>query len=763
MSTTSVTLRRLLRLTPSRTDLVDGGFLVGLAVLALIGFRTTYDGWSYLVVGVIGLALGVLIAHLANVLRQPVIVLAAMTIGVFFLLGGAIALPGQALADVLPTAGSVRGLADTSVHGWKDLLTTLPPVDGSGPLLVLPYLLGLLGGAGGFCLARRLRASMVPLAAPVAMLVVVILLGTNVPAARLPQGVVFAVLALCWAAERARRQRPAIRNGTGQVARVATAGVLLTVAAAGAIAIGPSLADSQPRTVLRSHITPPFNARDYPSPLAGFRKYVKGSPRSLYDTPLFRETGLPAGNQIRIAVLSTYDGAVWAAGPDADPADTFQRVGRTIAQRATGQQVSFVVTVEQYSDVWLPDAGTVTGVAFGGPDAAAHAGAFRYNLATGTGIVPDRLQAGDSYTIRAVLPAAGRRRPLADDPTVDATAVPPVKAKAARWAGPSTDPWARIGAVAAALKEGAYSDGVDPAEQQYVPGHGAWRLTNFLDAPQLVGDDEQYAAAFALLVNQLGYPARVVLGAVPEADGVVRGRDVHAWVEVRTVDGSWQPIYSSSFMPDKSKKPNKQQPPQEQRANGVVVPPPVTQRPPNSVLVGSQADSHVTGQVPQPGTGFHLPGWLIAVASWAGPPVLAVLAWSLTIIGLKSWRRRLRRARGPVPTRIGRGWREVMDHARDLGAVVPAGLTRREQAAALAQPDVVALAWAADAGVFGPGDPSTELAVAYWRDVESVRRQMSHRVSRLRRFRAAISLASLRPASLRLVLQPVRAAKGARA
>ena len=749
MNTGSATLRRLLRLTPSRADLSDGAFLSALALLAMVGFRTTYDGWAYLAVGAVGLALGLLIAHLANVLRQPAVVLAAMTVAAFFLLGGAVALRTRAAAGVLPTAGSLRGLAEQSVHGWKDLLTTLPPVDGSGPLLVLPYLLGLLGGAVGFCLARRTRAGLAPVGAPSAMLVTVILLGTANPAARTLQGVVFGTVALCWASVRAHRQRPSARNGTGRATRVAVAGALLFTAAAAAAVLGPSLpgAGGRARTVLRSHITPPFNVRDYPSPLAGFRKYVKDKPNTLYNAPLFSVAGLPAGTRLRLAVLTTYDGAVWAAGPDGGPADSFQRVGRTIAQDVSGRAVSFVVTVSRYSDVWLPDAGTVTGVAFGGPGAAAHAGTFRYNLATGTGIVPDRLRDGDRYTVRAVLPPAAAGLPPAAAPTVDTSAVPPTKAKAARWAGSAADPWSRIGAVANALKQGAYSDGVEAAERQYLPGHGARRLTSFLDAPQLVGNDEQYAAAFALLVNQIGYPARVVLGALPETDGAVLGRDVHAWVEIRLVDGSWRPLYGEVFMPDKSKKPNKQQPPQEQRANGVVVPPPVTQRPPNSLLTGSDADSHATDRAARrAGAGFHLPAWLVATARWGGPPLLAVLAWCLTVAAIKARRRHVRRTRGPVPARIGRGWREIVDLARDLGSVVPPDLTRREQAAALARHDVAGLAVTADAGVFGPGDPPPEVAAEYWRTVDSARRRMSRQVGRLRRFRAAVSPASLRPA-----------------
>jgi hypothetical protein len=119
-------------LLPRRADLVDGGFLLVLAAIALSGFSTTYSGWNHVAVGLSGVVLGVLVEHLANVLDQPVITLAALTVATFFLAGGAVVLRSQAIGGVLPSAGTVCGLAEGSVNGWKQLLTTLPPVDGRG-------------------------------------------------------------------------------------------------------------------------------------------------------------------------------------------------------------------------------------------------------------------------------------------------------------------------------------------------------------------------------------------------------------------------------------------------------------------------------------------------------------------------------------------------------------------------------------------------------------------------------------------------------
>lgn len=118
--------------------------------------------------------------------------------------------------------------------------------------------------------------------------------------------------------------------------------------------------------------------------------------------------------------------------------------------------------------------------------------------------------------------------------------------------------WAAVTAAAEFMRtSGAYSDGTSPSDARYLPGHSAGRLTAFLTDPkQIVGNDEQYAATFALVANQLGMPARVVLGAVVPEGGTVRGQDVHAWVEVHDASGEWLAVPSTVFMPDRSKRPD---------------------------------------------------------------------------------------------------------------------------------------------------------------------------------------------------------------
>ncbi|HEX6359207.1 transglutaminaseTgpA domain-containing protein [Actinophytocola sp.] len=742
---------------PRRGDLVDAGFLVVLSAIALSGFATTYSGWSYLVVGLSGVVLGVLVGHLANMLNQPVITLAALTVATFFLAGGAVVLRAQAIGGVLPSAATMRGLADGSVNGWKQLLTTLPPVDGRGPLLVLPYLLGLLVGAAGFAVASRMRPAVAPVGAPLLLLVATILLGTTEQPAPVLRGGVFAALALAWSAVRARRLRPQARDGSRHLVRLGVAAAILGVATGIATLVGPVLPGTGgDRVVLRDLVTPPFEIGAYPSPLVGFRKYTKDA-RQLWDQTLFTVSGLPSGATVRIATLDDYNGSVWGAADQpatAGPRNSFQRVGDRIPTAATGRAATLTFTVSPAyataTDVsaWLPTAGVATSVAFTGPASAGHTENLRYNLATSSGIVADRLRAGDTYTVDTILEPVG----IPDDAqpfgpsTADPAARALVSSKAQKWAGDATSVAGRLRAAAAYLREhGAYSDG-GPGESEYLPGHSLGRLTTFFNAPRPVGDDEQYAAAFALVANELGMPARVVLGATPKNDGAVRGKDVHAWVELHLADGRWVPVPHTEFMPDTSKKPDKQPPQEFENTDASIVPPPNTSHPPSTLddLAQTDPSTNRAATSPEPGTG-GLPAIIGVLLRWVGLPLLVLGTLCGAIIGAKTVRRNRRRTRGHPAARVAAGWREVLDHVRDLGMPAPRGGTRWEQARSVADQRVTGLASHADTVVFGAAEPGGVAADEFWTAVATLRAQLGREAGRWRRFRAAISLRSIRP------------------
>jgi hypothetical protein len=755
-------------------DAVDALFVVALTAVALFGFRTTYSGHAYLVTGVVATVIGVGLALLVAALRRSVIVTAVLVVVAFYLFGGLLVLRSEAPGGVLPTWDVARHLTTVATDGWKRLLTTLPPVASDGRLLAMPYLLGLLSGSIGASIALRTRTRFLPSLAPALTLVAVILLGTTEPSADLRQGIAFGCLVVCWAAiRRSGSRRLAVRSVPGGGTRLVVGVAVLAVAGAGAALVGPHLIGHDThRLVLRSYVKPPFDLATYPSPLVGFRKYTK-SANLLYDQTLFTVKGVGGERSVRLATLDAYDGAVWGAtnaaattGPD-EPLDAFQRVGSRITSDATGKRIDATVTIRAgyaaASDInpWVPTVGILRSVGFTGKRGSGHDESFRYNLATGTGVVADRLAAGDRYRFQAVADDSTLPTDAAPygTPTVDAAVDAFVASRANQWSAQANGTMAQAEAVAKYMHDnGAYSDG-GPGEAEYLPGHSVNRLTTFLNAPQLVGDDEQYAAAYALICNYLGLPARVVLLAEPQADGVVEGKNVHTAVEVHIRTGSsteWVTLPRSEFMPDQSKKPNKRPPQTIQDADAAVVPPPNPARPPSTLDQPDRPDQntqHLAKEKPKPHNG--LSGFSLVLVLYIGLPLLAIALLCALIVGTK-WRRRvLRRTRGSTPNRFDAGWRELVDWARDLGAVVPGGRTRYEQAVSLAGRPAgeyaTPLAAAADAGIFGRGIPPDVAADLYWRDVDDARRAMAHAAGRFGRLRAALNLRSLR--------RPTRAAR----
>jgi hypothetical protein len=314
---------RLVALRPSAADLVDAGFVLALVVLGLLGFATTFDSARYLMVGLVGALLGILLAHVFAVLRWHwAVPLAAALVG-YLLLGGLFGASDDLLAGFLPTPATVTGLLALVVDGWKDMLTLLPPLAGDGPYVALVYLLGLLAGVAGFSVARRSRTPWTAVVVPGLLLAVVILLGTYEPAALLPQGLGFAGLCFGWTAVRAQRRRRLTGTGSANLTRIVLGGVVLAVALAGGWLLGPAFTPATTqRLVLRSYVEPPVELPSYTSPLVGFPKYSTQKPeKRYYDQELLRVTSSASVPLLRLAVLDDYSGITWNALAGGEGAD----------------------------------------------------------------------------------------------------------------------------------------------------------------------------------------------------------------------------------------------------------------------------------------------------------------------------------------------------------------------------------------------------------------------------------------------------------
>lgn len=755
-------------LVPTGAAALDLLCVLVLSGLALAGFATSFTGWSFLVVGMVGALLGTVVTYVVRSLRWPLIAAVVILFVLFFLLGGPLCLRATGDTAYVPNGSTLGALAEQAIFGWKDMLTTLPPVDGDGPLLVLPWLLGMASGLVGTALAglrtpRHWLTALLPVLGLLLVLVTVILLGVRHPQSLLAQGSVFAAVSLGWLAIRSRRASATVSGGSSGRGRFALGAAL--VLAASALALPASALVDNPeseRTVVRTWVEPPFDIGRYPSPLAGFRKYVDLQGRTdnanVHDKPLFTVTGPPPGTRVRIATMDAYDGMVWGATNDALPGeaanDSFQRVASTIDNPAEGTEVKAEVTIaEGYSGVWLPTVGALSQIDFerGSPELKAET--FRYNLATSTAVAPSGVHEGDVYSFEAVIPDDA----VDADTLAAALATPSVaglgflKTPAVDWSKGASDPMERVLAIAQHLKsEGKYSDGVVKAEQVYLPGHNLRRLgEGFVTAQQMVGNDEQYAAVMALFAQEIGVPARVVLGAVLPESGVVTGGDVEAWVELRAADGTWRTLPTDEFMSDTP--PAEQLPESNTPMSGTVVPPPAPIPPPSDAGEQSDADlkkrkADKEDEESEKSLVESVPGWLVTVGKYVGGPLLLVALLLAVVVALKALRRHRRRTHASVSARFVGGWRELIDHARDLGQPIPLGptITRREQSRSVSSTNAATLARQADGFVFGPTAPQADAATDYWRSVQEERKAMSHAVGRRRAWLAAVSLTSFR-------------------
>jgi hypothetical protein len=743
---------------PPRAALVDLVFALVLVTIGLVGFRTGFIGWEWVVAAAAGVVLGTVVAHVATVRAWPLLLTTLVLVAIHFVLGGSVAVRGDLIGGVIPSLETLTDLAVTPVSGWKEWLTLLPPVDARGPLVALPWVTGLLGSAATYGVARRFTGVGAAAVVPVVLLVGSIALGTQQPAAKLVQGVLFALVLILWLVVRAGRTRAAMQNGAGRRARAVTGIVLLTVAALAGTFLGqflPGTDETSARAVVRTQLTPPYDVAQFTSPLSGFRRYTEPNSADLFDTEILRVTGLPAGTPVRFATLDSYDGLVWGAADRASDGTPFQQVGSRIAPRTTGTSATATVTVPEggYSGAWLPLAGSTTGVRFDGARGDELADALWLNTATETAVVPAIVQPGDSYAFDTVLGddfstklpaeldvASGGQ--LAEDTSF-------VDAKLDAWSGQAGSAWEKFASVAKVMaQDGAYTDGgtANSYEKVYLPGHGLGRLGRFVGSTQLAGNDEQYAATLALVGNRIGIPTRVVMGAIPAADGVVKGKDVHAWVEVQQDNGSWHALLPSTFLPDRNKKPNEQQLKSEEQKVGAQVPPPAGVNPP-SVLQGPDQAQNATDIKKKKRSPLDFgawPLWLkILVLALVLPVVLALTAYAL-IRWLKARRRRRHATTGPNSSRAAWVWRDLVSDARSLGITVPRGATRLEQATSFpASVSATAIAVGANAAVFGPGDPEPEVATTLLAEADDVRRQVRGSVSRWRRLRSDMSVRPL--------------------
>jgi hypothetical protein len=497
----------------------------------------------------------------------------------------------------------------------------------------------------------------------------------------------------------------------------------------------------------------PVDPQEFPSPLVGFRKYFKDQK----DTELFTVSGLPVGTRIRLAAMDDYNGVSYNASTAGGP---FIRVGDRIDDPANGQPATIDVTINGYTGVYLPAVGNLTGVTFESADGSTLRDGFRYSEGNAVAVVIPGLADGDQYQAKVIVPPTAGSLDLTGTP-IERVALPAparipdaIKTAAAKFTENAATPQQKIVALQQGLADQGFLSHGTEGEEASASGHGIDRLTRLVGDSQMVGDQEQFAPAMALMLRSLGIPARVVMGFAPKEpepgeSTVVHGSDVTAWVEVPFVGVGWVAFDPT---PDDQRTAQVPDPEPEVAPRAQVLQPPPPPQPPQDAKTadvdqGNTDDRKDDDQNDQDESSDSILGALVVIGLWVGIPLLLVGGPIGLILWLKARRRTRRRTEPVMADRISGGWDQIVDRATDLGYRAARRRTRTETASDVDEHfggATVVLARRADARVFGPEDIDEAETERFWADVDAAMLGLSAGQKRWRRWVANLSIGSLR-------------------
>ncbi|MBC2934441.1 transglutaminase domain-containing protein [Nocardioides sp. zg-1228] len=678
----------------------------------------TFADRSYLVAGLVPV---VLLAGLALVTRRVheggwwyslVALAAAVPVAAW----AALREPGPWLVPTLRTASRV--IVD-SVHAPTTLVSTVPPVEAAGQVMLVPFLVGFLAALPAAWLAVASTRPLAPVVPLLAALAATIPLGVLAPTLLVPRAVLIGVVLLGWAAVRARRSESSAHGARGSGASAVSA-VLTVVLVSGLAALVVPDADDPDRVLLRGRNDTPFVADTRVLPAARTQ-----------DIRLFRARGVPEGRRLRLAALDLYTGTAWVpadSSPGSDGYGTFKRIGSDVSALHPGAtEVVRVRFRPGYSSDWLPMLGELTSIDFAFNPGRTDVGDVRYNQATASALVLGGVDVRDEYRFESVLGEVDfTRRDATREPTDEQ------RQRAGAFPDPYLRPFAR--------------DDLLPLERvlllaRYLRTQGTVRVAEEFDqspdmlgrrmlgSQRMSGTPFQYSALMALGASRLGVAARVVTGAEPDRRGLVDYGDLTTWVELQFADGTWRPLDLERYLSTRVVQ------------DPTVAPPPATDPAQFVERELDQAARGTDGEIdPPPVPVERTPGWQVAAAGAA--VVLGAGLLGLLLVPLVKVLRRARRRRTPSWSAlyVG-GWQEVLDAARDRGTPVPEGWSRLAQARQLGvAPD---LARRADAAVFAPVAPPAEDGREFWDACQVVRRRLVAEAGRRRRWWSHLNPASL--------------------
>lgn len=744
----------------TRDKLINLGVVAVLLLLASAFHRAVFGDWSGLIAAIGGVVVGLLVAVLAYWLRQGIIVTTLMAVVAYFLFGGPIALPDTTIGGVFPSSQTLEILLGQPIYVWKDLLTLQPPASAFVGPTVLPYLVGLIAAVLAGSWALRLRHAELALIPVIVHAVIGVVWGVRSDS-NLWVSVAMTAISVLWCAWLANKRR----YGTGVVhdpldvtedtptrRRKVTAGaaVMTLVAALAGGFVAPLINGDNVRVVARDYVVPEIDLTEYPAPLSSYRSYVD----TRKDDVMMTVSGLKEGQRIRIAAMDYYNGVVYDMAPIRGEGG-FVHTGEQTVDQMPPDDVeldTLDIAIEDYSGPWIPGSGELVNVQFDGPRASELADGFYYSSNLESALTMDGVQAGDEVQTRQIARVEPADR-LLQDKAFGTQPMPPnenvpdvVAARAAEIIGQESSPIGQARRLEQHLHTaGYYSDGTDPAQGR--AGHRSERIQSMLEAPEMVGDDEQYAVLMALMARSAGMPARVVMGFYPETYDAgamdIVGADAHAWVEILFADAGW-----ISFDPT---------PPRDQLlqtsdpvshpnpAPRVIQPPDPPDEPAELPVDTAERDDPNDDEEEQTSQWGYIALGVAGILLLLLLPFLIIVLWKV----IRTWRRR---RRGSAQKRVTGSWDDILDAARDSSYPVDPHATRQEQANALdtAAPkssagggEFTAAAYAADRAMFGASDTSDDDVEKAWLLSHNAKERLTENSDK-KSWRSRLSLASLK-------------------
>jgi transglutaminase-like putative cysteine protease len=749
--------------------------LVGLTLLCGVFFLPIYAGKTYLFRLGVATLICVGLIVICDLRRITAGFAALLHLVAFVVTGPGLVSVDGALFGVLPTPGAVNTLLRGIVVGPSNLLTTPLPARPAGVLLLVPVLGTWIALVAGWLLLRNsLRRS--ALVGPALVLILALLFGARDQRALRLVTMFFLIGALAYialvqqvtsaTAITGRSTKTSAR--TSALKTVLLPGVITLAALVLAAVVAPSLSfsDRDDRFTLRTYREPPFDPSALPSPLASFRKYRTAA---WLDKEVFEVQG-DVPDRFRLATLDAYDGRVWSVGGDQDQSGRFSMLGERLdvgaSETLTGPVRKTSITLTGLAEPWLPTAGPTARLSVPGNRDARDQ--LRRNALTDSIVwttepqaisyqLQWREQAVTALEADAVADRSdGVYLQLPSDVPEELTSLTD------RVLDDAETDVQKAQVLQDFLRSGYYS-------LNHPTGHSLGNLSRLTaDATRMIGNDEQFVAAYAVFARIAGLPSRVVVGFMPASATVpagqtrsaLRGQDLQVWAEVRFVGHGWVPFTAT---PPTSREPRQIEVSSEENLNTPQTAYDPEPQPREADAGQITAPQPIPPVVPNDADRFLR--WLLTAAVILGGPLALVGCVLGSITGAKALRRRRRRRMVTPGQRIAGAWHEALDRLQDSGRTVARTATFHETASLLPEDDVVRsqlidLAAAAERAAFHPIRPTDADAATVWGQVDQLRTiedQQTFRQSVSAKF-ALGSLSSTRSPRVLRVAQPLASA-----